>query len=95
MIDSLLKLLARFRLPLWFGWRVDLTVGEQAALDAAGGLTWREYTTVERLFEAWSPVADSLWEAYHCPTLFAALDQIPTAKIGVAPDPWIPEWLRT
>ncbi|MDP1561615.1 MAG: hypothetical protein Q8M16_09480 [Pirellulaceae bacterium] len=95
MISSLLKLLARLRLPLWFGWRVELAVGEQAALDAAGSLAWREYATTERLFEAWSPAADSLWEAYHCPTLFAALDQIPTGKVGVAPEVWIPEWLRT
>jgi hypothetical protein len=95
MINSLLKLLARIRLPLWFGGRVELSVGETEALDAAGSLAWREFLTAERLCEAWSPAAGSLWEAYHCPTLFAALDQIPTAKVGVAPEPWIPEWLRT
>lgn len=95
MIDSILKLLARFRLPLWFGGRVDLRVGELEALDAGGSLVWRDFVSAERLFEAWSPAADSLWEAYHCPTLFAALDQIPRAKVGVAPEPWIPEWLRT
>jgi len=95
MLESLLKWIAQLRLPLWFGGRVDLTVGVPHETDAGGSLQWREYRTAERLFDVWSPVSGSLWEAYHCPTLFAALDQIPAEKVGVAAEAWIPEWLRS
>jgi hypothetical protein len=94
MINSILKWITRIRLPLWFGGRVALTVGDPVGTDATGSLAWRDFTTATRLFDAWSPANDSLWEAYHCPTLFAALDQIPHDKVGAAPEAWILEWLR-
>ncbi len=94
MIETFLRWIARFRLPLWFGSRVPLSFGNPEGLDAAGSREWMEYRSSDKLFEAWSPVADTLWEAYHCPTLFAALEQFPVDKMGVAPDEYLPEWLR-
>lgn len=94
MIESLLKWMAGLRLPLWWGSRLSLSVGELNALDAVGSLEWKKYRSAMALFDAWAPAPGSLWEAYHCPTLFASLDQISAETVGVAPDTWFPEWLR-
>lgn len=63
--------------------------------DALGGNRWREYSSPQRLFDAWGPDSDSPWWPYHCATLFAAVDRIPKNQLHPAPPAWIPEWLQS
>ena len=67
------------------GPRSDVVVGEPQQTDALGSMEWTRYTSSEALFDAWSPVAGSPWEAFHCVTLFAAIDRIPPDRLGPAP----------
>ena len=66
------------------GPRSDVVVGEPQETDALGSMEWARYTSSEALFDAWSPVAGSPWEAFHCVTLFAAIDRIPPDRLGPA-----------
>lgn len=67
------------------GPRSEVLVGDPQQMDALGSMDWTRYTSSESLFDAWSPLAGSPWEAFHCVTLFAALDRIPPARVGPAP----------
>ncbi len=37
---------------------------------------WHEFRDWEALFQLFGPAADSPWQAFHCPTLFAAIDRL-------------------
>lgn len=96
MFNKLLQWIARIRLPLTlaFAHRAEVSVGDANLLDAIGSTQWKEYRTAEKLFDVWSPLAGTTWEAFHCATLFASLDKISKEHIGPAPDDWFPEWLQ-
>ncbi len=94
MFNRLFQWIGRLRLPLWIRTTSMVEIGVQETLDAIGSTRWREFTTAESLFDVWAPVSGSTWEAYHCATLFAALDQIPPRIVGAAPESWFPDWLR-
>jgi hypothetical protein len=95
MLNTLLKWIARIRIPLVFPPPAEVFVGEANLLDARGSTCWRDYRSAEKLFDVWSPLPGTTWEAFHCATLFASLDKIRPQNIGLAPDDWFPAWLRT
>ncbi len=37
---------------------------------------WHEFRDWEALFQLYGPAADSPWQAFHCPTLFAGIDRL-------------------
>jgi hypothetical protein len=96
MFNKLLQWIARIRIPLTlaFAPRAEVSVGDANLLDAIGSTRWKEYRTAEKLFDVWSPLPATTWEAFHCATLFASLDKISQSHIGPAPDEWFPEWLQ-
>ncbi|HBJ35180.1 MAG TPA: hypothetical protein DDZ51_10580 [Planctomycetaceae bacterium] len=97
MFYKLLQWLARIRIPLTlaFAHRAEVSVGDASLLDAFGSTQWKDYRTAEKLFDVWSPLPGTTWEAFHCATLFASLDKISQSQIGPAPDEWFPQWLQS
>ena len=71
----------RLRLPLGPA-RLSVTVGAAESTDARGGFDWQRYRTAESLYDAWGPAPGGRWEPYHCVPLFAALDALPSDKVG-------------
>lgn len=71
---KILEFIGRMRLPL--GRSTRLRVGDVLAPDVFGDRRWRDYLSSEKLFDVWGPVPGSPWEAFHCATLFAAVDSI-------------------
>lgn len=94
IVTSLLRAIGKIRLPLPTWGKNDVRVGAPDALDALGSTRWRDFTTAERLCDVWAPLPGSVWEPFHCPTLFAALDRIPSHSLGPAPEAGIAPWLR-
>jgi hypothetical protein len=94
IVTSLLKAIARIRIPLMHSRHTDISIGEPGTLDALGSTGWRDFASSERLFDCWGPVPGTVWEAFHCATLFAALDRIPKDRVAPAPESWIPQWLQ-
>ncbi len=94
IVTKALEWIGRIRIPLTPWRHAHVYVGEANTLDALGSTRWRDFATSERLFDCWAPVPGTVWEAFHCATLFAALDRIPKGRVAPAPENWIPEWLR-
>jgi hypothetical protein len=93
MLNSLLKWIARIRIPLVISPPADVSVGDPNLPDALSSTRWKAYRTAETLFDVWSPLPGTIWEAFHCATLFASLDKVKQEHIGPAPDDWFPDWL--
>jgi hypothetical protein len=79
---KILEALGRPRLPVSDRTFIRVTTGLPNGDDAQGGMEWFDLSTTEALFTAWSPVAGSPWEAFHCAPLFAAVDRIPREMRG-------------
>ncbi|TVQ40224.1 MAG: hypothetical protein EA370_03865 [Wenzhouxiangella sp.] len=63
---------------------------------------WHEFRSWEALYQLFGPPSDSPWQAFHCPTLFAAIDRLrlqprltelcPEVSEPDPPGAW--QWLR-
>jgi hypothetical protein len=71
--------------------RKDVWVGSANAVDARGDLGWHAFRSTADLHRVWGPVPRSAWEPFHCLTLFAVLDRIPTERIGPTNLSFMPE----
>jgi hypothetical protein len=80
-LSKILETIGRIRLPLPRK-RTAVTAGQPDTPDAQGGFEWQRYLSAEALFDAWGPVRGSVWEPFHCVTLFAALDRVVKGRIG-------------
>jgi hypothetical protein len=94
ILISLLSWVGRIRIPIPRWRKTDVLVGDPSALDALGSTRWKDFTTAERLFDVWAPLPGSVWEPFHCATLFAALDRIPPQRLGPLEEVAVPPWLR-
>lgn len=65
----------------------DLTLGAPDAMDVTGDAQWRDAADARKLHDLWGPPQSSAWSGYHRPTLFAALDSIPSARVFPAAPP--------
>lgn len=93
-LKRVLQWTARIRIPLAIAPSDRLAVGQIDTLDALGSRRWQEFATAEKLFDCWAPLPGSVWEPFHCATLFAALAAIPGRHVGPAPASWFPDWLQ-
>jgi hypothetical protein len=79
---NFLEWLGRPKVPVSDRTKLMVTTGVPDADDASGSTQWFDYHTSEALFSAWGPLEGSVWEAFHCAPLFAALDRIPLERRG-------------
>jgi hypothetical protein len=80
-LSRILERVARVRFPL--SRRLSpVQVGDPRGTDVRGGDRWTRYLRAEQLFDLWGPLPGTPWEPFHCVTLFAALDSLPSGRVG-------------